>query len=176
MLQAVFEAVPVGSEFVIGCYREGANLNPNFRRITKRAGLSPWDRTWRNPRAGPRTERAATFPLATACARIGNRKAIAAGHYLQFTDADWARATGAPESGAKSGADSSQKAAQHVPASLRTDSADDQKSLGNKALCQPRQSSATRRESDQWAEPDLNRQPQHFQCCALPIELSALNR
>lgn len=32
------------------------------------------------------------------------------------------------------------------------------------------------RKTIQWAEPDLNRQPQHFQCCALPIELSARRR
>lgn len=174
-LQAVFDAAPEGTVNVIGRYREGANLNPHFRRIIKRAGLTPWDRTWHNLRASRQTELAASFPLATVCAWIGNTKAIAAGHYLQVTDADWARATGASESGAKSGALPTQKAAQQVTASVRTDSADDQKSLGNKALREPRQSSATRRESVQWAEPDLNRQPQHFQCCALPIELSALN-
>ena len=27
--------------------------------------------------------------------------------------------------------------------------------------------------SAEWAVPDLNREPQHFQCCALPIELTA---
>jgi hypothetical protein len=155
-LQAVFDAAPEGAVNVIGRYREGVNLNPQLRRIIKRAGLMPWDRTWHNLRASRQTELAATFPLATACAWIGNKKAIAAGHYLQITDADWARATGAPESGAKSGAHSTQKAAQQVPASVRTDSADDQKPLGNKALREPRQSSATRRESVQWAEPDLN--------------------
>jgi integrase len=99
-LQAVFDAAPVGSENVIGRYREGANLNPHFRRIIKRAGLTPWDRTWHNLRASRQTELAATFPLHTVCAWIGNTKAIAAGHYLQVTDADWTRATGAAEAAA----------------------------------------------------------------------------
>jgi integrase len=99
-LQAVFDAAPVGSVNVIGRYREGANLNPHFRRIIKRAGLTPWDRTWHNLRASRQTELAATFPLHTVCAWIGNTKAIAAGHYLQVTDADWTRATGTAEAAA----------------------------------------------------------------------------
>lgn len=96
-LQAVFDAAPVGSVNVIWRYREGANLNPHFRRIIKRAGLVPWDRTWHNLRASRQTELAATFPLHTVCAWIGNTKAIAAGHYLQVTDADWTRATASGE-------------------------------------------------------------------------------
>jgi len=99
-LQAVFDAAPEGSVNVIGRYREGANLNPHFRRIIKRAGLTPWDRTWHNLRASRQTELAATFPLHTVCAWIGNTKAIAAGHYLQITDADWTRATGTAEAAA----------------------------------------------------------------------------
>lgn len=96
-LQAVFDAAPVGSVNVIGGYRDGANLNPHFRRIVKRAGVAPWPRAWHNLRASRQTELAATFPLHTVCAWIGNTKAIAAGHYLQVTDADWTRATGSGE-------------------------------------------------------------------------------
>ncbi len=48
------------------------------------------------------------FLLHTVCAWIGNTKAVAAGHSLHVTDADWTRATGTAggcgESGAKSGA------------------------------------------------------------------------
>ncbi len=93
-LHAVFETAPEGSLYVIGRYRQGANLNPHFRRIVKRAGVPQWPRTWHNLRASRQTELAADYPLHTACAWIGNSKAIAAGHYLQVTDADWARATG----------------------------------------------------------------------------------
>ena len=99
-LQAVYDAAPVGSVNVIGRYREGANLNPHFRRIIKRAGLPCWERTWHNMRASRQTELATTFPLHTACAWIGNSKTIALGHYLQVTDADWTRATAATEAAA----------------------------------------------------------------------------
>lgn len=96
-LQAVFDAAPDGAVNVIGRYRDGQNLNPHFRRIIKRAGLTPWPRTWHNMRATRQTELAASFPLHTVCAWIGNTKAIAAGHYLQVTDADWTRATACSE-------------------------------------------------------------------------------
>jgi integrase len=93
-LQDVFEAAPDGAEHVITSYRVGANLNPQFRRIIKMAGLIPWEKTWHNLRASRQTELASSYPLHTVCAWIGNTKAIAAGHYLQVTDADWTRATG----------------------------------------------------------------------------------
>lgn len=121
-LQAVFDAAPVGSVNVIGRYREGANLNPNLRRIIRRAGLTPWERTWHNLRASRQTELAASYPLHTVCAWIGNTKAVAAGHYLQITDADWTRAMAPDQSGADSDARTAQNAAQHPSASDRTDS------------------------------------------------------
>ncbi len=100
-LLEVFEQSPVGgSDAVIGRYREGANLNPHFRRIIRRAGVPVWPRTWHNLRASRQTELAATFPLHTVCAWIGNTKAVAMGHYLQVTDADWARATASVEAAA----------------------------------------------------------------------------
>lgn len=73
-------------------------------------------------------ELAATFPLHTVCAWIGNTKAIAAGHYLQVTDADWTRATGGGESGAKCGALPVQNEAQHPSAPVRADSGDSSES------------------------------------------------
>lgn len=93
-LMEVFHQAPEGAEYVITSYREGQNLNPQFRRIIKRAGLTVWPRTWHNLRASRQTELASTYPLHTVCAWIGNTKAIAAGHYLQVTDADWTRAVG----------------------------------------------------------------------------------
>ena len=104
-LQAVFDAAEPGAEYVITRYREGSNLNPALRRIVMRAGLQPWERTWHNLRASRQTELAATFPLHTVCAWIGNTKAIAAGHYLQVTDADWTRATGAQKAAANPAAE-----------------------------------------------------------------------
>lgn len=134
-LQPHFDETLGGEVKLLGLDRAVTTADTDFRQLIKRAGRAHWDRTWHNLRASRQTEPAATFPLATACAWIGNTKAIAAGHYLQVTDADWTRATGAPESGKHS----KQKATQHVSASVRTASADDQKSIGNKALREPRQ-------------------------------------
>ncbi len=120
-LQAVFDAAPEGAVYVIGRYRAGANVNPQLRRIIRRAGLAPWPRTWHNMRASRQTELAAAFPLHTVCAWLGNTKAIAAGHYLQVTDADWTRAV-AEQGGAECGAPAAQNAAQHPPAPVRKDS------------------------------------------------------
>ena len=97
----LFDAAEPGEDRVIVRYREGCNLNPQLRRIVKRAGVTPWPRTWHNMRASRQTELASSYPLATVCAWIGNTKAIAAGHYLQTTDADWERAV---KGGAQSGA------------------------------------------------------------------------
>ncbi len=118
-LLTVYHDAPDGAVFVIGRYRATFNPNPELRRIIKRAGLVAWPRTWHNLRASRQTELAATFPLATVCAWIGNSKAIAAGHYLQVTDADWTRATSTDESGAKSGATPARKPAQRPAAPLR---------------------------------------------------------
>ena len=91
------EAAPVGAVYVIQRYRAGANLITQFRRIIKRAGVKAWPRTWHNLRATRQTELASEFPLHTVCAWIGNSRMIAAGHYLQQTDADWQRATKAQQ-------------------------------------------------------------------------------
>ena len=123
-LQTVFDAAPEGSTFVVTRYRRGSNLNPQLHRIVKRAGLEAWPRLWHNLRATRQTELAAKFPLATVCAWIGNAKAVAAGHYLQVTDADWARATAPEQSDAKSDATVTPKATQHPSASNRPDSAE----------------------------------------------------
>ncbi len=127
-LLAVFEQAEPGAVDVIGRYRQGSNLNPQLRRIVKRAGLTPWDRTWHNLRASRQTELAASFPLHTVCAWIGNSKPIAAGHDLQVTDADWSRAVGA-------GAEVAQKAAQQSHADTRTVSPMEDWETKNPATC-----------------------------------------
>ena len=129
-LQAVFDAAPEGAVHVIGRYRQGANLNPHFRRIIKRAGLTPWPRTWHNLRASRQTELASTFPLHTVCAWIGNTKAIAAGHYLTVTDADWLRAT---EGGIKSGSKAAAFPAAHTAPPDTTGDEGKAQTLGNTA-------------------------------------------
>lgn len=91
----MFDAAPEGAVYVIGAVSSGGvNTNPQLRRIIRRAGLKPRPRTWHNMRASRQTELAATFPLHTICAWLGNTMAVAAGHHLQVTDADWNRAVG----------------------------------------------------------------------------------
>lgn len=126
-LLALFSEAEERATFIITRYRDGANLNPHFRRIIKRAGVAPWERAWHNLRASRQTELASSYPLHTVCAWIGNTKAIAAGHYLTVTDADWMRAIARlgdahRESGAESGAPEAQNASQHTPAPNRKES------------------------------------------------------
>ncbi len=120
-LMEAFDAAEDGAEYVLpDRFRNGYNPHTHFLRIIRRAGVKPWPRLWHNLRASRQTELAASFPLHTVCAWIGNSKAVASGHYLQLTDADWARAIGEDQkSGAKSGARAAQKAAQHTPAPAR---------------------------------------------------------
>lgn len=108
-LREVFEQAEAGAVHVITRYRNGQNLNPQLRRIIKRAGIEPWPRTWHNMRATRQSELASTYPLHTVCGWMGNTKAIAAGHYLQVTDADWQRAVGLGDQAAHN-------AAQHTAA------------------------------------------------------------
>jgi integrase len=92
--QAWAESAP-DAEFVITRYRDAAaNLRTQFERIIKRAGLKPWPKLFQNLRSARETELAREYALHTACEWIGNSQAVAARHYLQTTDEDFARATG----------------------------------------------------------------------------------
>ncbi len=145
-LQTAFDRAPEGAEFVILRYRSGSNLNPQLRRIVERAGVKPWPRAWHNLRASRQTELAAEFPLATVCSWIGNTKAIAAGHYLQVTDADWTRATGSDESGAKCGAPEARIQAQRATAPSCANPRESSEVVVDASVAQP---AATQRDAAQ---------------------------
>ena len=119
-LMRLFEDAEPGADRVIERFRDGQNVNTHFRRVIRRAGIAPWPRTWHNLRASRQTELAAAFPLATVCSWVGNSKLVAAGHYLQVTDADWERAVG--KSDAESDARAAQNPTLHATAPDRTDS------------------------------------------------------
>jgi hypothetical protein len=72
-------------------------------RIIRRAGLTPWPKLFHNLRASRETELAAEYPTHVVCAWIGNTERIAAKHYRQVTDDDFAQAQGGAESGAAAG-------------------------------------------------------------------------
>jgi integrase len=93
---------PAAAEHVITRYRDtNANLRTQLNRIIKRAGLEPWPKLFHNLRATRETELAAEYPAHVVAAWMGHSVLIANKHYLQVTDADFARAAGR---GAKSGA------------------------------------------------------------------------
>lgn len=84
---------PDGAVHVITRYRDAnANLRTQLLRIIKRAGLAPWPKLFQNLRATRETELAAAFPMHVVCKWMGNSPKVAAKHYLQVTDDDYARA------------------------------------------------------------------------------------
>ncbi len=140
-LREASELAPKGAVYVVdGNHREAANtasgwrncnLRTQFERLVKRAGLVPWPRLFHALRASRETELARDYPIHVVTTWLGNTPRVALKHYLQVTDADFARASGDPEqggaksgaeSGAKSGARSAQKAAQQARAANRVDS------------------------------------------------------
>jgi len=92
-LLEVFEQAEPGTEHVISRYRNSnANLRTQLHRITRRAGLEPWPKTFQNLRSTRETELAETFPMHVVCRWIGNSQPVAAQHYLQLTDDHFDRA------------------------------------------------------------------------------------
>jgi integrase len=107
-LEDVFDQAEAGTDFVITRHRpesvrnscgnwHGVNLRTQFQKIIRRAGFDPWPRLWQNLRASRETELAQQYGLYVATAWIGNSAAVAAKHYLQVTDADFAEAVAPKE-------------------------------------------------------------------------------
>ena len=89
-LEAIFDAAPPGTTYVISRHRLGsANLRTQLLRIMERAGVKPWPRLFQNMRASRETELSRQHPLHVVTAWIGNSAPIAARHYLQVTDSDF---------------------------------------------------------------------------------------
>jgi len=80
-------------QYVITDHRDSAaNLRTHMIRIIKRAGLVPWPKLFNNLRSTRETELAEEFPLHVVTRWMGNSKLVAAEHYLQVTDAHFAKA------------------------------------------------------------------------------------
>jgi integrase len=77
------------------------NLRTTFEKIVKRAGLDPWPRLFHALRASCESDLAREYPITTVCRWIGNTVSIAARHYVQVTDADFQRASGAAQNPAQ---------------------------------------------------------------------------
>ena len=130
----VFEQAEEGETRVITRYQGGStcNLRTHMTRIVHRAGLQTWPKPFHNMRASRQTELAESFPLHVVCAWIGNSKAVAAEHYLQVTDAHFAKAIqGGYNPQQNPQHEVQQKSQQQVQASTRSQVHDTKKSLEN---------------------------------------------
>ncbi len=132
-LTEAFEAAPEGALHIIHRYRDGTkNFRTRLNRIIRSAGLEPWPKLFQNLRASRETELAEVYPIHVVCSWIGNTERIAAKHYLQVKEDDFARAAGrAEKSGAKSGAPRAQNRAQQATAGSRTPTQEMQKARKN---------------------------------------------
>jgi integrase len=92
-LLEVFEQAEPGTTHVITRYRDrNANLRTQLQRIMRKAGLTPWPRLFHNLRSTRQTELTEKFPAHVVAAWIGNTERVAQNHYLQVTDAHFAKA------------------------------------------------------------------------------------
>ena len=62
------------------------NLRTTFRKIIRRAGLTPWPWLFHNLRSSRETELVERFPIQVVRAWLENTPDIAMRHYLQVTD------------------------------------------------------------------------------------------
>jgi integrase len=95
LLLEAAEAAEPGTEYFITKHRQpNCNLRTQFERIIKRAGLKPWPKLFQNLRSTRETELAKAFPIHVVCRWLGNSQLVAAKHYLQLQDSDFASAAG----------------------------------------------------------------------------------
>ena len=80
-LEAAWDAAEDGAEIVCPSITPKTNLRTQFRRIIKRAGLTPWPRLLQNLRASRETELMAKYPAKDVASWIGHSVAVAMKHY-----------------------------------------------------------------------------------------------
>lgn len=94
LLLDAFDNAEPGAEYVISQYDPNTeNLRTQFKKIIKRAGLTPWPKLFQNLRSTRETELAETYPVQVVCEWIGNTPKVAANHYLQVTEEHYRKAT-----------------------------------------------------------------------------------
>ena len=81
-----------------------SNLRTHLLRNLKLAAVQPWPKLFHNMRASRQTELSERFPAHGVCQWMGNSGAVAKKHYMQVTDAHYARAIEESTRGAECGA------------------------------------------------------------------------
>ena len=76
--------------------RPGVNINPQMRRIVKRAGVKPWPKLFINLRSSCESDLLKVHPFHAVCAWLGHGPEIAARHYAQVTESDFEKAVQNP--------------------------------------------------------------------------------
>ena len=93
-LEKAFEEAAEGEEYVVPLARQSANLRTHALQIIQKAGVSVWPKIFQNLRASRENELIQEYPIHLVLAWIGHTAAVAQGHYLTATDADYRRAAG----------------------------------------------------------------------------------
>ena len=94
LLEAAKYIAPDSTVHVVRRYRGNAvNLRTQLGRILGRVGVVPWEKLFVNLRASARTDLQEIYPSHVCDAWLGHSTQIAERHYLQTTEAHWARAT-----------------------------------------------------------------------------------
>lgn len=147
-LTEAFELAESGQTHVIGGNHlakatgpngwKNCNLRTTFEKLVKRAGLEPWPRLFHNLRSSRETELLEEFPVHVVALWMGHDAKVSLKHYAQTTEEHFDRAA----SGAKSGSQRAQNAAQRVPVASRAESNEDGANGDGVAVCAtPRDSS-----------------------------------
>ena len=92
-LDTVYHEAKPNTKYVITKYRDqSVNLRSRLLDIIWSAGLREWPKPFQNMRSTRETELAEEHPMHVICAWIGNSEPVARKHYLQITDAHFAKA------------------------------------------------------------------------------------
>ena len=94
LIEAAQYLAPDGAVYCVRRYRgNGVNLRTQLGRILGRVGVVPWPKLFVNLRASARTDLQEIYPSHVCDSWLGHSTRIAERHYLQTTEAHWARAT-----------------------------------------------------------------------------------
>ena len=96
-LTEAFERADDGAVYCIAKHRlASANLRTTGRKIIRRAGLVPWERTFQNCRASAEMDLTERFPLHVCAEWLGHSQGTAMKHYLTARDEDFEKAAQNP--------------------------------------------------------------------------------